>query len=180
MVNLNFFLLRRAELCPKGDDPVTPHTGLPTLLLSLSHPHGVASLDGHFLLTYLGQSMRFPAAPGQWNETQCAASFNSLANIQQVSCNQTVATSTQRSFSVVVRELPVYPAENNMFFYNGGLTAAMVAADFQCDTSLVTGNIAGLSCSVSLVNPNATFPGETCLCLIVMNVPELMWCLDFF
>ena len=101
----------------------------------------------------------FPAGIGLWNSTECTASFESLANIQQVSCNLTTSSNVGRVYTVVLRELPRYPAENNIFYYAGGLTAASLATAMQCDTALVTGGTDGLGCSVSLVNPNATFPG---------------------
>ena len=151
------------KLCPKGDDPVTPHTGYPTVLLALDYPYGTQGLGGHFLVHYLGSSLRFSPQAGLWNATECKNSFESLPNIDKVNCTIIELTDIRRVYQVELLQLARYPYENNIFYTDGqfsNFNADPPSNPMNCDTSFVNGTDSDtVTCSVTMAHSNLTFPG---------------------
>ena len=138
-LTLNIFLMpliiKKKEMCPKGNDPMTPSNGYDTVMLRTLATAG--TMAGQFRLSFNGESFFFPATVGSWNGTQCQNSFATLPNIKSVICahNGTDVTGGGTAYTVKLTAFPRRPYENNVYTNDGKVTARQ----FSCDTTLVTG-----------------------------------------
>ena len=132
------------RMCPKGDDPLTPFVDYRTILISTSTSSG--SLTGVLKFFFNGEYFRFPAA---WTASQCEAAFEELPNIETVTCTVSANANGQTNnndITVMIREFPMYPHENNIYSHDGDpkLNA------FGCDTTEAIG--ADVACTITDVD----------------------------
>ena len=147
-----------AGMCPKGDDPLTAFTAYRTITLNTSVSTG--HLEGYFKFIFNGESFFFPANAWLWSEEQCKLSFESLSNVQSVTCTRGhVHHSNASSYTIQFTSFPIFPYENNVYFHNGNPPLS----SFSCDTSMVSQNAAhAVTCSVADVTLplGASIPGK--------------------
>eukprot|EP01039_Chlorochromonas_danica_P010763 gene10762-11962_t len=138
------------RLCPKGDDPVTPHTD--TFAIDLT-THVLRGASGFFRFSFFDQSFFFPTAG--WTEKQCMESLSSLRNVQLANCSLTAQDVTNwgidTTYQLHFLEFPVIPVENNIYSHDGSPSIS----SFSCDISRVHGQA---SCVIEEVVPKGPIP----------------------
>lgn len=142
-------------MCPKGDDPLTTTEQFRTISITTSATDGI--LDGYFTLRFNNYYFDFPGHGSNWTKFDCRNLFQSMANVDIASCTMG-EVGGDGSITVVVelREFPLRPVENNIYFHEGSPDISQ----FQCDTTFVEG-AAGVTCVIAdVVNDTAVIPGE--------------------
>jgi len=144
-------------MCPKGDDPLTTFTDYRTITLNTSVASG--HLDGTFKFSFNGESFYFPANALLWSEDDCKLAFESLPNIESVTCTRGhVHHSNASSYIIKFLSFPTYPYENNVYTHTGDPPLS----SFTCDSSRVNHNVAqSVSCVVhdASLSANPSLPG---------------------
>lgn len=129
-------------MCPKGDDPLTLSQNYRTIRMSTNATSG--DLNGTFTLRFHGETFSFSANASQYTAADCKTSFESLNNIESVSCTRgEVSTTFGAEYTVEILAWPSYPYQNNVFNHEGNPPIS----HFSCDTSDVTGAV-NVSCSI--------------------------------
>lgn len=141
-------------MCPKGDDPLTKTEEFRTISITTSSTAG--TLDGFFSLHFDDHYFHFPGHGDNWTKYDCRDGFESLDNVDVASCSMSaVGPDGSVTVTVELREFPLRPVENNIYFHEGNPDIT----HFSCDSTYVTG-AAGVTCIVSDVNNDASvIPG---------------------
>lgn len=71
-------------MCPKGDDPLTTGQADRALMLRTTAEEGL--LGGKVTVTFNGESTTLDANAHRSGDRECALAFQSLPNIDRVSC----------------------------------------------------------------------------------------------
>lgn len=135
------------RLCPKGDDPLTPHTGYFTISVISFAPKGTTGL---FRFAFNGQTLLFPAG---WTAAACSAAVSNLRTVGTAICTQSSVPSndgTTYTYLIAFHSFPVLPFENNLFTNDG--TPDLSA--FACDAAQVPHG----ACTIFAVNQNVIYP----------------------
>ena len=152
-------------MCPKGDDPLTTFTDYRTIVLNTSVATGY--LNGTFKFTFNGESFYFPADALLWNEEQCKLSFESLNNVQSVTCTRgTVQHSNASSYTIQLLSFPIYPYENNIYTHFGDPPLS----SFSCDPSHIDQKHGhNVQCTISEV-VGTSYPGISFIVVLSNSV----------
>lgn len=107
-------------MCPKGDDPLTPHTDFATVVVMIEHS-AVLTTNGTVKFLYNGQAVIMSAGA---TEAECKTAIESLNNVETVSCElsplSTVLTGGGANYTVKFRAFPLIPMDNNIFTNDDG------------------------------------------------------------
>ena len=146
------------ELCPKGDDPLTPITQRSNISVTTSAIWGNIT-DGAFLLSFNGRSFSFPASPTAWSLQACSEAFSNLLNVGRATCSGSVINrSFGTTYNVVFESFPSVTYENNIYSFNGTLSPS----SFGCALLWTSNTSQGMECAVTVHhNANLTYPGSS-------------------
>jgi hypothetical protein len=145
------------RLCPKGDDPMTKHTGYRTITITTKSETRLSTLTGDFVFQFNGQTFLFPPTAASFDSGACKSAFETLRNVEQVNCTVDVLSAYSTVYTVQFMKFPAVPHENNVFTNNGNPELA----DFSCETSFI-GKVRSdffLDCSIGELNTDKVYPG---------------------
>ena len=179
------------DICPKGDDPLTPSTGYPSIVIhtkyllqrTVDDPDVGTwySQNGYFRVTFQNESLFIPIYQYQsyvdaqyvtapLNNTDCTRLFQSNWKkvVKKVSCAAT-RTPTGFIYNITFLSFPQWPHENNIYQIRHDGSVDMT--QLLCEPYLVSGlsNVDGVidnsaSCEIIDTTPvNATLPGTLLL-----------------
>ncbi|RYG68947.1 hypothetical protein EON64_03980, partial [archaeon] len=141
------------RLCPKGDDPLTPHTAYYTMQLKAFARH---KATGNFRVAFMTDSALFPAH--DWTAEECASAFNGMKSIEEANCvlsnTDSSAWGLEYTFTITIRKWPVLPSENNLFSHTGAPDASYLS----CDAALVNPTGPDARCSLTAVETTGSLP----------------------
>ena len=142
-------------MCPKGDDPITKTDQYRSISITTSATTG--TLDGYFTLRFQDRYFDFPGHGDNWTSFDCRNGFESMSNVDVASCTMgTVGPGGSITVIVELREFPLRPVENNIYFHDGNPPLS----HFSCDTTFVTG-ASGVDCVVAnILNDTSLIPGK--------------------
>ena len=154
-----------AVMCPKGDDPLTKTDQYRTINITTSSTAGI--MDGRFTLHFDNYYFHFPAHGSNWTSYNCRDSFATMANVDIASCTMgEVGFDGSIVVTVELREFPLRPVENNIYFHDGNPDIT----HFSCDSSFVTG-ASDVDCVVADVTSDTTLiPGMINLMLQCVSI----------
>ncbi|KAJ1438128.1 hypothetical protein B484DRAFT_324288, partial [Ochromonadaceae sp. CCMP2298] len=123
------------RLCPKGDDPVTPHTAFRTITITISSDRDFTKnqMDGQFLFQFNGQSFTFSTDASVFTAAACKAAMEGLRNIQTVSCQLLTPTVHERTYTIELQKFPTFPFEDSIFTNDGNPPLSA----FSCSTDQI-------------------------------------------
>jgi len=144
------------RMCPKGFDPLQSYDNFRTINITTYASDGY--LGGYFTFSFNTFSFNFPANGNYWSSTECKASFESLPNIESVSCIQSdISDSGASQYQITFLEYSYLPHENNIYTNDGNPPLS----SFKCSNSYIT----------SGSNPLCTLSD-----VIALSVPEYVYC----
>lgn len=145
------------ELCPKGDDPLTPRTGYITLNITTWARFGVMT-GGWFLFTLNGQSTSFPADASSWNSSACHSTFKSLRNLASVNCSRTALNHYGGgSYILKFSGFSSIPFENNLYSFDGSIPTLT----YSCVGLAASAGSSALVCDINDITPSTVLlPGK--------------------
>lgn len=116
------------RMCPKGDDPLTTAQNTRTILMKLNSTGG--NVEGYYSVGFDGEKFQLPVNA---TELECEAGWESLPNLEDVTCSVTY-DGLGTVYTVELDAFPPLPYQNNIFshFGNPGLSS------FSCDISHVS------------------------------------------
>lgn len=136
-------------MCPKGDDPLTPFTDYPSIVIRITQYQRFTT--GNYKFTFNGYSIALPTA--MWTKSACENAFKQLPNVGSVECGlRTNGRNGGYQILLSFLSFPMFPRENNIYTHNGKPNIR----SFSCDTSGVSGLA---KCDIFDVLGNK-YPGE--------------------
>jgi hypothetical protein len=139
------------KMCPKGDDPLTPSNGFKSIRIDITTTQ---TASGYFRFAFYGQSFLIPAQVTVYENEDCQRGFESMQNIEHVSCNVTRRSALSATYFVQFLSFPLMPYEDNLYFHTGNPSMELMA----CDKSAVTDR--RVTCNLVDMTPsNVTVPG---------------------
>ena len=161
-------------MCPKGDDPLTKTEDFRTISITTSATEG--TLDGYFTFRFNNYYFDFPGHGSNWTKYDCRDLFQSMANVDIASCTMgEVGNDGSITVMVELREFPLRPVENNIYFHEGNPGISQ----FQCETAFVEG-ASGVRCAISdVLNDTALIPGDLIFRIILAPL-TFNFCPAFF
>ena len=147
------------ELCPSGDDPMTPSTGYYGIAIHTHGPWTHNFISGHFLISFNGYSIAFPALASAWNASACKSQFESLPNIVSVNCSRgEINFNGGSTYTVLFQRFSIYSTDNNLYHNDGSYSSWNITcssmSDMMC-TSMPCKSV----CDISSISPASSFPG---------------------
>lgn len=150
------------KMCPKGDDPMTVSAGYHTVQMTLTTADNSATgLAGTVVLKFDGHEATMAADA---DAAACEAAWESLGNVEDVSCTRSVDGSSgyTAQYTVELRSFPLFPSQNNVYSHTGN----PAASSFSCDPEDAAPSDAGLSgavyCTFATLMEASTREYETC------------------
>jgi hypothetical protein len=124
VLNCTFF----TEICPKGDDPLTPFTDYRAIIITVTQSYARPS-SGAYTFTFFDQAIALPISVPTVSE--CQDIFEALPNVQKVKCG-VASNGRYGGYTVLLHflEWPTRPQENNLMSHEGNPPYSA----FGCDT----------------------------------------------
>jgi len=114
--------------CPKGDDPKTENDGYRTIRMNTTSGSSSETLGGKFQLTFDGMSFDFSAAAENFTAADCKSAWESLDNVESVTCKRSqVQDDRGSSYIVQFNGWPVLPFQNNYDTHDGNPSISQFA-----------------------------------------------------
>jgi len=145
------------ELCPKGDDPITPHNAYRTITVDIRAQQWepLAYLSGQLLLQFNGESVQFSPDPAVATASYCKTQFQSLRNVKEVDCSLVAHSAVHSTYAVKFKSFPLMPYENNLYTHRGN----PALSSFACGVALL--NSTAVACTLAdVAASNNLYPGE--------------------
>ena len=138
-------------MCPKGDDPLTPHSNYKTIQLRVTGPTG---FSGKLGIRFQGVTSYISISIAS-NEV-CKTQLETSKKFREISCTYSMITHSRtnvHTFVISFLSWPVTPQENNIHSHNGNPSPE----EFSCDTSGLDSSL--VTCSFTdLISED--IPGE--------------------
>lgn len=150
-------VLLSPELCPKGDDPFTPHNAYRTITVDIKAQlwEPLALVTGYLLLEFNGESVQFSPDPAVATASYCKTQFQSLRNVKAVDCSLAVRSTVHSTYTVKFKSFPLTPYENNIYNHRGN----PALSSFACGIALL--NSTAVACTLADVTAsNNLYPGK--------------------
>jgi len=123
----------QTRMCPRGFDPLATRSMYYREINVTTNATSQASgINGTFIMSFHGFSFEFNANATHFDEAECKAAWESLDNIEQVTClRSTINAVGGATYNIQFLAWPAVPKQNNIFNHEGNPSLSA----FSCDTS---------------------------------------------
>lgn len=126
----------QTRMCPKGFDPLASSSMYyREINVTTNSTSQISGINGTLIMSFHGSSFEFNANATHFDETECKAAWESLGNVEQVSClRSAINAAGGATYNIQFLAWPAVPKQNNIFHHEGNPPLSA----FSCDASGAT------------------------------------------